>query len=435
MTNATRCVACGTEAQDGDFCANPTCRQYLAWDLPEEQVEHTAQPLAPTRQDTTVAGGDLGPEADIPPPRRRAAALSLVDFDELESAPCQVLAGGQRALTVELRNQSTIVDEFEFSVRNIPASWWSVDPAEGIHLLPFGAGRRESSLGQAVISLMPPRSSAAVAGERQIVIAVRSVATDEEVANVAITLDILPFQAVRGSIHPDVSLGRRRGNFIFTVRNTSNSPADLVLGGYNPSERCAVSVTPPTLYLGPGQQSDAKAVVRPATPQIVGRATAHTIHLFAEPTGTALPGYEPERLSQRLFRAGSAQATKEGAALAKKAKTKVPKPPKVPKVPKGLASAARGLAGGGEAQDAAAEDAEAPTTAASPAPAVAADGLGRKAGRSHGVRLHLSAARMDPMVDDHPSGTPPSGDHLPRIHRTPQGHRAGRHRPPDLACT
>ena len=373
MTNATRCVACGTEAQDGDFCANPTCRQYLAWDVPEEQVQPTPEHPRST-QETTVAAANPDPEADIPPSHRRAAALSLVDFDELESAPCQVVAGGQRALTVELRNQSTIVDEFEFSVRNIPASWWSVDPAEGIHLLPFGAGRRESSLGQAVITLMPPRTSAAIAGEQQIVIAVHSVATDEEVANVAITLDILPFQAVRGSIHPDVSLGRRRGNFTFTVRNTSNTPTDLVLGGYNPSERCGVSVTPPTLYLGPGQQSDANAVVRPATPQIVGRATPHTIHLFAEPTGTALPGYEPERLSQRLFRAGSAQATKEGAALAKKAKTKVPKPPKAPKVPKGVAGAAKELAGGGQAQEGAtAEDAEAPASAASPAPAVAAE--------------------------------------------------------------
>ena len=290
MTNATRCVACGTETQDGDFCAESGLRQYLAWDLPEEQVEHTAQPLAPTRQDTTVAAADLGSEADIPPPRRRAAALSLVDFDELESGPCQILAGGQRRLTVEIRNQSTIVDEYELSVRNIPASWWSVDPAEGIHLLPFGAGRRASSLGQAVISLMSPRSSAAVAGERQIVIAVRSVATDEEVANVAITIDILPFQAVRGSIHPDASLPRRRrGNFTFTVRNTSNSSTDLVIGGYNPSERCGVDVTPTTLHLDPGRQSDVAVVVRPAIPQLIGRATAHTIHLYAEPAGTALP--------------------------------------------------------------------------------------------------------------------------------------------------
>ena len=369
MTNATRCLACGTETQDGDFCPNPSCRQYLAWDLPEEQVAHTPESLAPTSTQDTTGSVDLAPETDIPPPRRRAAALSLVDFDELESGPCQVLAGGQRRLTVEIRNQSTIVDEYKLSVRNIPAEWWSVDPVEGIHLLPFGAGRRESSLGQAVISLTPPRSSEAVAGERQIVIAVRSVATDEEVANVAITIDILPFQAVRGSIHPDASPPRRRrGNFTFTVRNTSNSFADLVIGGYNPSERCGVSVTPTTLHLDPGRQSDVTVVVRPAIPQLVGRATAHTIHLYAEPTGTALPSHEPESLAQRLFRAGSAQATKEGGAIAKKAKTKAPKPPKVPKVPKGLATGARALAGGGGDQErASAEDAEAPTAAAAPA--------------------------------------------------------------------
>jgi beta-lactam-binding protein with PASTA domain len=328
VTTIQRCPECGEPATPGaDFCANPSCRHYLAWDRPDDPVDHTdhtdhTDPAEAAAGTPTAATAD-GHDVEL---QQRPAAIRLLEVDEL-SPVLTVAAGESVTVTARVRNQSRIVDRYDVSVEFVDGhdrplarqhdDWWAVDPPEGLPLLPFGTGGQPDWEKDAKITLRPPRSSEAKAGYWRLRIVVDSDEMKREVTSITLVLKILPFTEVATEVTPEVATGRRRGEFTFTVNNDGNAPIDLKLAGNDREQACLVDLHPGELQLAAGANASVAVKVAPVKPQLTGRATEHQVTLIAVPRGTTLPDTRPRTLRQQLVDMVKTRAAKEAKAAQK----------------------------------------------------------------------------------------------------------------------
>ncbi len=345
MSTSVACPSCGEPfPETGDFCRN--CGEFLKWDVPDEApAEMPTEVMAAAGPGTLAAIRALSSTA-VPSTNghaqagRHQAAITVLEADELEGEEPKLLeAGDAMVIHARVRNQGTIVDEFQILVSGF-MDWWDVDPAEPMHLLPFGAGRPESCEADVKVSLRPPRSWHATAGVWPVTILVQSLTDGAEVARFDLRIEIPPFRDVTADVAPQVSVGRRRGRFQFIVRNAGNAPVDLELAGRDKAEQCFVHIhpvapvagahppaPPPPGRLGPpeapgqhvvrgrlapGDAIEPTVVAKPVRPQLTGRPLDHVITLYAAPLGAEIPGKEPMTLRQQVFSAAAREARKTG---------------------------------------------------------------------------------------------------------------------------
>lgn len=345
MSTSVACPSCGEPLPEtGDFCRN--CGEFLKWDVPDDApAEMPTEVMAAAGPGTLAAIRALSSTA-VPSTNghaqagRHQAAITVLEADELEGEEPKLLeAGDAMVIHARVRNQGTIVDEFQILVSGF-MDWWDVDPAEPMHLLPFGAGRPESCEADVKVSLRPPRSWHATAGVWPVTILVQSLTDGAEVARFDLRIEIPPFRDVTADVAPQVSVGRRRGRFQFIVRNAGNAPVDLELAGRDKAEQCFVHIHPVAPVagahppappppgrlgpphaqgqhvvrgrLGPGDAIEPTVVAKPVRPQLTGRPLDHVITLYAAPLGAEIPGKEPMTLRQQVFSAAAREARKTG---------------------------------------------------------------------------------------------------------------------------
>ena len=344
MSTSVACPSCGEPfPETGDFCRN--CGEFLKWDVPDETPAEMPTEVMAAGPGTLAAIRALSPTA-LPPTNGRAhagrhrAAITVLEADELEGEEPKLLeAGDAMVIHARVRNQGTIVDEFQILVSGF-VDWWDVDPVEPMHLLPFGAGRPESCEADVKVTLRPPRSWHATAAVWPVTILVQSLTDGAEVARFGLRVEIPPFRDVTADVAPQVSVGKRRGRFQFIARNAGNAPVDLELAGRDKAEQCFVHIHPVApragahppeapppgrlgppqapgqrvirAHLGPGDAVEPSVVVKPVRPQLTGRPIDHVITLYAAPLGAEIPGKEPMTLRQQVFSAAGREARKAG---------------------------------------------------------------------------------------------------------------------------
>ena len=248
MSTSVACPSCGEPfPETGDFCRN--CGEFLKWDVPDETPAEMPTEVMAAGPGTLAAIRALSPTA-LPPTNGRAhagrhrAAITVLEADELEGEEPKLLeAGDAMVIHARVRNQGTIVDEFQILVSGF-VDWWDVDPVEPMHPLPFGAGRPESCEADVKVTLRPPRSWHATAAVWPVTILVQSLTDGAEVARFGLRVEIPPFRDVTADVAPQVSVGKRRGRFQFIARNAGNAPVDLELAGRDKAEQCFVHIHP-----------------------------------------------------------------------------------------------------------------------------------------------------------------------------------------------
>src|SRR4051794_4990786 len=156
--------SCGqADPGDRDFCN--VCGAYLRWE--EDPTKTDTAVLRPTDDDAAEAETRV-----LTPVEVVAAAPEPVVIQHerviivLEPDTAGVDAGGRTTLTASLRNQSGIVDSYELRVQGMPQPWWSAAPP-ALDLVPFGADSGGYE-GKTAISVHPPRSPEARAGQWEV---------------------------------------------------------------------------------------------------------------------------------------------------------------------------------------------------------------------------------------------------------------------------
>src|SRR4029077_19216884 len=153
------------------------CGSYTRWD-PTVHVA-AVRPAAPeeAKEDAQGAAPTPGPGGGAPPivtgvPAAVAEGVIVTvrkAGDEAADAAVALtlVPGSQALLTINVRNQSGIVDNYDLELRGMPEDWWTIDPPT-VYLVPYGAagGSYEQ---EATLRLPPPRRPQAREGDRRIV--------------------------------------------------------------------------------------------------------------------------------------------------------------------------------------------------------------------------------------------------------------------------
>ena len=276
LISSPACPNCGLPDTDRqDFC--PTCGEYLRWD---ETAERPLPAPAPAQAPAPVAS------EPTPGP---APVLLVLDGGR----PVVTAAAGARASVAGIiRNQSGLVDNYDFRVAGVPAAW--VAPVPTVYLLPFGSGDGHEQ--RFAIVLATPRSPEAEAREWPLTVEAVSRSRGEVVARAQATLVILPYHEVALRAQPQRRRSRRSARFDVELASNGNAPATLALSAADGGEAISVALDPASVRLAPGGKATARLRVTPRRTIWWGRPEEHAIGVSA--AGDAAPPPQTVTLRQ-----------------------------------------------------------------------------------------------------------------------------------------
>jgi beta-lactam-binding protein with PASTA domain len=327
------CPSCGREnADERDFCE---CGEYLRWEATQfveavkpaaqgsSQAAPTADPQSapdapssapvngPVDPNLTIApgavpaayppaarsGGSAAPPPGAPPreeapPGAAVLLLRLPDDDAANPGPVKAnVTPGQRAIILgQIRNESSIVDNYDLSVSGLPEGWWTVTPATA-YLVPYGTGGAYEQ--EVQVHLHPPKSPEAHAKDWPFEVVASSRAYGTQVAGAAATVGVEPYQDVAAKLTPDRASGRLKARFKMTVSNRANAPATVELAGEDQDGECTFRFAEPAVTLPPGGVIEAPFTCFPPSQIWLGRPRDRPIKVSATPAGVEEPQMPP----------------------------------------------------------------------------------------------------------------------------------------------
>jgi hypothetical protein len=205
-------------------------------------------------------------------------------------AAFRVTPGGGATLTIHVRNLSPVVDRYVCEVVGIDAAWWTVSPPS-IELLPDVAGGRSDgapSTGRFTVTIRPPRTSDARAGEWPIGVKITAEHTGERSVEES-TIVIEPFSSIEAQLRPTVTTGRRGASAIVLVANNGNRHEWVELRGSDPEDRLSLEFDSFNVEVPPGQKASAHLRIRPADGNLLGTARVRPFQVDLRPRSDAPP--------------------------------------------------------------------------------------------------------------------------------------------------
>jgi hypothetical protein len=273
LLSSPACPNCGLPDTDRqDFC--PSCGEYLRWDETAER-ERPAPPAPPPPQPAPTAV--MEPAAPGPAP-----VLLVLDGGR---PAVTVAAGGRASVAGVIRNQSGLVDNYDFRVTGVPAAWTTPPPTA--YLLPFGSGDDHEQRFE--VALAPPRSPEAEAREWPIAIEAVSRSRGEVVARAEATMVVLPFHEVAMRARPQKRRSRGSARFDVELESRGNAPATIALTASDGGESTHVRLDPGSVRIEPGGSATARLRVTPRRTIWWGRPEEHRIDVSAAGDASAPP--------------------------------------------------------------------------------------------------------------------------------------------------
>jgi beta-lactam-binding protein with PASTA domain len=301
------CPSCGRQnADDLDFCE---CGEYLRWE-PTSMLPAAAAPASPSAAppDDPPAGTPAAAPATgaVPPPQEPpmptgppvvepiapdAVALTLRrpegDFaDDGGTVTIAVEPGGRMSIQALVRNQSSIVDNYDIAVVGLPDGWWSVSPPT-VYLVPMGAGGTYEQ--EVEIRVHPPRTADAQARTWPFDVVVTSRAHDAQAAAAPANVEVVPYHDLRTDLQPDRRRGRRKARFTFAAENRANAPLDVAFTAADADGECQFHFAQPAVTIAPGERVEVPLVVRPPRNLWLGRPIDRQFEATAQPHGAEVP--------------------------------------------------------------------------------------------------------------------------------------------------
>lgn len=225
-------------------------------------------------------------------------AVSIIG-DALRVAP-----GSGVSFVVEVRNLGSVVDRYSCEIVGIDTSWSTVTPA-ALELFPErdapsdGRARPDAppSVGRFSVTIRPPRSPEARAGDWAIGAKVQSEhdPADRTVEETVVT--VLPFGQLEADLVPSMTSGRLSAQTIVSVRNAGNRPKSFEASGSDKAKILDYAFEPPSVALGAGEDQPIKLRVRPKRAILLGQPATRLFTIDVHGDGPDTP---PAALSGTL---------------------------------------------------------------------------------------------------------------------------------------
>ena len=328
------CPSCGHEnPADIDFCQN--CGQYIRWEA--TSLAPAVKPAAPPAEAVAAAEAPPAPPVDpaapAPPATPPAATPPAGDGDGAAAAvqgaveppvvaqppPAEpvpepvkpepqidpdavvmdlgipgvevegpvnvsVQAGGNVRITLLIRNQSGIVDNYDITIQGLPDTWWTATPPT-VYLVPYGTAS-DGYEQEVMIDLHPPRSAEAEARPWQLKVAAGSRAYEVEIGTRDATLVVEPYYELESEMRPERKSGRKKARFAMAIRNKANAPADIELTALDSEGKVTFDFERPTFPTKPGRRAGSVFYAKPLKQILWGRKLEHRFTVNAQAVGT-----------------------------------------------------------------------------------------------------------------------------------------------------
>lgn len=186
-----------------------------------------------------------------------------------------VVPGGEASTTLTVRNDSEIVEAYEFEVAGECAPWTTVEPAR-LSLYP---GTSEA----VTLTLRPPRSPRVRAGETPLAVRVVPAERPELAVVPETTVFVTPFGQISADLAPRRRRAWRTGRYRVLLRNEGNSPVAIGLSTTDPEEELRFAFNPARSSLEPGVETEARLRVRTRKLIWFGKPVTKPFRLVADP--------------------------------------------------------------------------------------------------------------------------------------------------------
>jgi hypothetical protein len=184
-----------------------------------------------------------------------------------------VTPGQETSTTMTVRNDSDIVEAYEFEVVGGCAPWTTVEPAR-LSLYP---GTSE----QVAVVLRPPRSPEVRAGEVPLGVRVLPAERPESAVVTETTVIVEPFAKQRARLIPKRRRAWRSARYRVEVQNDGNTPTVVTPSLPEADDHLKIAVSTAPTTVGPGAKAELELRVRVAKPLWFGKPAVWPVRLDA----------------------------------------------------------------------------------------------------------------------------------------------------------
>jgi hypothetical protein len=185
---------------------------------------------------------------------------------ELQPRRLPAVPGGIATAELRIRNNGSVVDQFDLSVLGDAGPWAAITPPS-LSLFPGAEGT-------ATVTFSPPRSPRVRAGAMTFGLRVQS---KEDPAGSAVeegTLDIEPFTDLTAELVPRTSRGSGGATHDLAVDNRGNTPISAVVEATDADRLLGFDIRPPAVTAEPGAAVFTKVRVQPQRRFLRGAAVS-----------------------------------------------------------------------------------------------------------------------------------------------------------------
>lgn len=197
----------------------------------------------------------------------------------LDSASVEVTPGEEVVVPLHIRNNGSVVEDYDFDVQGPARSW--------IEVAPLVEGVMPGTTTSTTVTFRPPRDAAVPAGEFAFGILVRP-RHDPSLAVVPEGhVQVLAYLDTTAELIPRASQGGRRGRHRVAVDNRGNIAVPVMLQGATDGRLVLVDCQPPAVTVMPGETVFADVVVRARSRIWRNKPVTHPFDVVVTPTDSS----------------------------------------------------------------------------------------------------------------------------------------------------
>jgi hypothetical protein len=216
----------------------------------------------------------------------RRYGRGMTTYAVLEQIPLEIVPGSELTCGLTVRNNSDVVEAYQFELVGEPAQWTVLEPAE----LSVYPGTEQT----VTVRFQPPRSSRVHPGEVPFAIRVLPTERPGDAVTPEGTLLVQGFTETTAEITPRTSTGRRRARHEVAIDNRGNVPIVAGVAGTDPDNQLVINPRLERVTVDAGATEFVKINVKHRRWYWQGTPVTHPFQILVTPQAMVEPAIEAD---------------------------------------------------------------------------------------------------------------------------------------------
>ena len=206
----------------------------------------------------------------------------------LSATKLEVDPGESVEATINIRNQSQIVDEFDIRIEGLDPTWWTLSTSS-VSLFPRDHG-------EAKLTIRPPKEAEAKAGSYSFQVRAVSQADPKEMTEEGAYLILSGFLVWDVEMSPTKVVGGS-GTYRITASNSGNTDINLVFEGKDPEEALNYTFSHDEMTVPAGESA---LITLKVSPKEGEKGKLYSFQVRVRPAGAKVPWREAKTINGQL---------------------------------------------------------------------------------------------------------------------------------------